>query len=39
MTFAWRCFPLLGLELKFFGVDGGLFHITYLKSFPGRIPS
>ena len=20
--FAWRCFPLLGLELKFFGVDG-----------------
>ena len=19
--FAWRCFPLLGLELKFFGVD------------------
>ena len=21
--FAWRCFPLLGLEYKFFSVDGG----------------
>ena len=21
--FAWRCFPLMGLELRFFGVDGG----------------
>ena len=24
--FAWRCFPLLGLELKLFGVDGGYPH-------------
>ena len=24
--FAWRCFPILGLELKFFGVDGGFPH-------------
>ena len=23
MMFAWRCFPLQGLELKFIGVDGG----------------
>ena len=26
MGFAWRCFPILGLELKFFGVDGGFPH-------------
>ena len=24
--FAWRCFTLLGLELKFFGVEGGFPH-------------
>ena len=24
--FAWRCFPILGRELKFFGVDGGFPH-------------
>ena len=24
--FAWRCFPILGLKLKFFGVDGGFPH-------------
>ena len=24
--FAWRCFPILGLELKFFSVDGGFPH-------------
>ena len=24
--FAWICFPFLGLELKFFGVDGGVLH-------------
>ena len=27
MMFAWRCFPLLGLELGFFDVDGGVFLI------------
>ena len=24
MGFAWRCFPILGFELKLFGVDGDL---------------
>ena len=24
--FAWRCFPILGRELKFFGADGGFPH-------------
>ena len=24
--FAWRCFPILGLKLKFFGVDGDFPH-------------
>ena len=26
MGFAWRCFPILGLKLKFLGVDGGFPH-------------
>ena len=26
MMFAWRCFPLLGLKIRIFGVDGVFLH-------------